>query len=165
MRMQLAALIMYSWSVVQATRQAPAIPLVQASSQQPCLQIDDSTDPPRIRATQGHSVHLDAPILQPVSDAIQVPLAVHITSQEAWQSIQQDGFLRRMKRTHIHFATSAALARKNSWANCFLRLKTEQAIADGVHLYLSTNGVVLCEGPLPIKYVEEAYADRAWASH
>jgi RNA:NAD 2'-phosphotransferase (TPT1/KptA family) len=80
---------------------------------------------------------------------------VHITSQDTWQKIQQDGYLRRMKRTHIHCATCASLARKNKWANCFLRLKVDQALADGVQLFLSTNNVVLCEDPLPVKYVEE----------
>lgn len=69
--------------------------------------------------------------------------------------MQRDGYLRRMKRTHIHFATKQTLGRKNSWANCFLKLDTERALADGVALYLSTNGVVLCEGPLAVQYVRE----------
>lgn len=116
-----------------------------------------------MRATQGHSVQLAAPILTPVASADQVPHAMHITSKEAWRTIQQDGYLRRMKRTHIHFAPSATLGRKNSWATCFLRLKAAEALADGYQLFVSTNGVVLCEGPLPIKYVEEvADPSTAW---
>jgi RNA:NAD 2'-phosphotransferase (TPT1/KptA family) len=119
------------------------------------MQIDDQRIPPAIRATQGHSVHLKSPILTHITSAQSVPEAVHVTSQATWKLIQDDGFLRRMDRTHIHFATRAALGRKNKWADCFLRLKVAEALKDGISLYLSTNGVVLCEGPLPIRFVEE----------
>ena len=94
-------------------------------------------------------------MLQQITDASQAPNAIHITSKATWAVIQQDGHLRRMARTHIHFASKEALGRKNTWANCFLKLKVKEALDDGVALYLSTNGVILCEGPLPIQYVEE----------
>jgi 2'-phosphotransferase len=119
------------------------------------FQVELDHDPPRIRATQGHTVQLEEPVLTPVTDPTQVTVAVHVTSKETWKIIQQDGFLRRMARTHIHFATKPVLARANTWANCFLQLDVGQALADGVNLYLSTNAVLLCEGPLPVKYVKE----------
>lgn len=119
------------------------------------LQMDTDAHPPVIRATQGHSVQLAAPILTRITSAEAVPQALHVTSQDAWKTIQADGFLRRMNRTHIHFATKPALARKNSWANCFLRLKVAAALAAGIELRQSSNGVVLCEGPLDVAFVEE----------
>lgn len=126
-----------------------------SSDSWPAAQIDDDRSPPAIRATQGHSVQLDAPVLQRVTSASEVPKALHVTSKASWAKIQEEGYLRRMGRTHIHFATRPDLARKNSWANCFLRLRLVEALADGVEVSVSTNGVVLCEGPLPVKYVEE----------
>jgi 2'-phosphotransferase len=42
--------------------------------------LDDSTQPPRIRAAQGHSVALEDPVLEAVTDASAVPCAVHVTS-------------------------------------------------------------------------------------
>jgi hypothetical protein len=119
------------------------------------VQIDDQRIPPAIRATQGHSVHLESPILAQITSAQKVPEAVHVTSQATWKLIQEDGFLRRMNRMHIHFATRAALGRKNKWADCFLRLKVAEALEDRIPLFMSTNGVVLCEGPLPVRLVEE----------
>lgn len=119
-----------------------------------CVQLEAAHEPPRIRATQGHSVHLETPVHIPITSDGQVPAAIHITSAEAWETIKQDGHLRKMGRTHIHFATSPALARKNAWATCYLQLNVSDALADGIPLFLSTNGVVLCEGPLPLSYVD-----------
>eukprot|EP00798_Chlamydomonas_sp_ICE-L_P001298 gene1298-32649_t len=117
--------------------------------------LDDSTDPPRVRATQGHSVKLEEPILHGVTDPKKVQVAVHLTSKDGWAAIQASGELSRMKRTHIHFATQAHLARKNSWANVILQLDLEAALADGYEFWLSANDVLLCEGPLPVKYVKQ----------
>eukprot|EP00803_Ostreobium_quekettii_P009085 evm.model.scf_515.3 EVM.evm.TU.scf_515.3 scf_515:9764-12088(+) len=46
------------------------------------LVLDIGTNPPRIRAAQGHSVQLAAPELDPVNEAGQVPLAFHVTGWE-----------------------------------------------------------------------------------
>lgn len=43
--------------------------------------IDDSKQPPRIRANQGHSFDAKDLELQPVADASQVPFAVHVTGK------------------------------------------------------------------------------------
>ena len=122
---------------------------------QPLIQVDLDHDPPRIRATQGHSFQLEEPVLTPITDPSQAAPAVHVTSKKVWEVIQQDGFLRKMARTHIHFATKPVLARTNNWADCFLQLDVAQALADGISLYMSTNGVLLCEGPLPVQYVTQ----------
>lgn len=44
--------------------------------------LEESGCSPRIRAAQGHSVQLEAPVLQPVADASSVRCAVHATSKE-----------------------------------------------------------------------------------
>lgn len=44
--------------------------------------IDDSVRPPRIRANQGHSFAVHDLALQPVTDAAQVPFAVHVTGKQ-----------------------------------------------------------------------------------
>ncbi|GAX84872.1 hypothetical protein CEUSTIGMA_g12293.t1 [Chlamydomonas eustigma] len=117
--------------------------------------IDDSSEPPRIRATQGHSVQLEDPILQPVLDHSQLNLAIHVTSKEGWEAIQACGELRAMARTHIHFATEPEQLRGNKWVAVALRLDLQAALASGHAFGLSSNGVLLCEGPLPVRFVAE----------
>lgn len=116
--------------------------------------LDEHSTPPRIRAAQGHSIALPDPQLTPVTNAAAVPLAVHATSPDSWNTIKACGELRRMNRTHIHFATELHLLRSNSWANVFLLLKLQEALAAGHCFFLSANGVLLCEGPLPVGFVE-----------
>ncbi len=49
----------------------------------------------------------------------------------SWQAIRDSQELRRMGRTHIHFATDPGLARRNAWATVTLRLLLAEALADG----------------------------------
>eukprot|EP00878_Enallax_costatus_P020561 GHUV01021740.1.p3 GENE.GHUV01021740.1~~GHUV01021740.1.p3 ORF type:complete len:108 (+),score=28.93 GHUV01021740.1:696-1019(+) len=72
----------------------------------------------------------------------------------SWEAIQDSGQLLRMSRTHIHFATSPELLRTNKWANVLLKVKLQDALAAGHEFFLSSNDVLLCEGPLPIEFVE-----------
>ena len=111
-------------------------------------------EPPRVRATQGHTYELSSPILHRITAAEQAPVALHVTAGQTWRDIQTDGCLRRMARTHIHFATRPALARSRAPADrVWLQLDVAAALRDGVEVWQSTNGVVLVEGPLPIGYV------------
>lgn len=172
-----------------------AVRRVVATDSKGRYQLDDSTAPPQIRAVQGHSVEVEAPLLHPVADAAAVPLAVHVTSEEGWvieqgcrrqgagrgrqrwgarclcgsmagaalapsgslryaqlcaaqlgpllssrwtaarsapprphfrrrwRAIQDSGELRRMSRTHIHFATQPNHLRANSWATVLLQVR------------------------------------------
>eukprot|EP01026_Neomeris_dumetosa_P014747 TRINITY_DN15434_c2_g1_i2.p1 TRINITY_DN15434_c2_g1~~TRINITY_DN15434_c2_g1_i2.p1 ORF type:complete len:221 (+),score=18.59 TRINITY_DN15434_c2_g1_i2:50-712(+) len=117
--------------------------------------LDNNANPARIRATQGHTIQLETPVLEKIVSVDQVPCAVHVTSRDGWASIQQSGQLLRMDRTHIHFATEAVHLRKNSWAKVFLKLNIEKALEDGIQLWRSTNGVLLAEGPIPVSYLAE----------
>jgi 2'-phosphotransferase len=116
--------------------------------------LDETYEPPRIRATQGHTVQLETPLLVRVTSAAKVIMAVHATSEQGWESIQQRGELCRISRCHIHFATRPQHLRKNQWANVFLLLKLDDALNAGYTFMLSTNDVLLCEGPLPVQYVQ-----------
>jgi 2'-phosphotransferase len=44
--------------------------------------LDMESVPPRIRAAQGHSVHLEEPVFNPVSSSEEVSFAIHVTSKE-----------------------------------------------------------------------------------
>ncbi|KAJ9526834.1 hypothetical protein QJQ45_017786 [Haematococcus lacustris] len=50
-------------------------------------------------------------------------IAAQLTVQ--WAAIQQDGYIKRMGRTHIHFATLPGHMRTNSWAQVLLRLDVQ----------------------------------------
>lgn len=44
--------------------------------------IDESAEPARIRANQGHSYEFKDLELQPITDVSQVPFAVHVTGRQ-----------------------------------------------------------------------------------
>ncbi|KAL4427786.1 hypothetical protein ABPG75_001875 [Micractinium tetrahymenae] len=104
----------------------------------------------RVRAVQGHSVPLKNPLHDPICAPEEVPMAVHATSPENWQKIQQSGELRRMHRTHVHFASEPKHLRANDWACVDLR----RAIQAGIPFCRAANGVVLSEGPIPLDCLE-----------
>lgn len=147
----------------------------------------------RVRACQGHSVSLEAPVLTPVespehlsrllsalgaggsgggglsasaaaesssSSSSSTPFAAHCTTEEAWAQIQRDGFIRRMQRSHVHFATSGRLARRSRGVTVALVLDVPRALAEGRRLFLSTNGVLLSADDVPVHLVRaRAVAD------
>jgi RNA:NAD 2'-phosphotransferase (TPT1/KptA family) len=115
--------------------------------------LDEQSQPVRIRANQGHSVHLADLDLHVLKDAAEVPVAIHVTSAHGWEAIQQCGQLRRMRRNHIHFATIPHHMRRNDWATVVLRLDVAQALQEGHRLLRAANDVLLCEGPLPVHLV------------
>jgi RNA:NAD 2'-phosphotransferase (TPT1/KptA family) len=49
-----------------------------------------------------------------------------------WRAIQESGELRRMSRTHIHFATEPHHQRTNNWATVLLLLDLRAAIQAGL---------------------------------
>lgn len=82
-----------------------------------------------------------------------------------------------MSRSHIHFAVQPSHVRTNAWARVLLRLDLHAALAAGHAFGLSSNGVLLTEGPLPVALVcrveEEQLPEEwtrkvrltAWAAH
>lgn len=67
--------------------------------------------------------------------------------------MQAGGALLRMSRDHVHFATRPELLRSNSWATVVLRLDVAAALAAGLPMALSANGVLLSPGPVPVALV------------
>ncbi|KAL0054446.1 hypothetical protein WJX82_008918 [Trebouxia sp. C0006] len=101
---------------------------------------DDTTQPPRIRANQGHSFSVQNLELELITDAAQVPFAVHVTGKQGWAEIQESGELRRMNRTHIHFASEQRHMRTNTWAVLMLKLDLAKALSEGYQFWRSSNG-------------------------
>ncbi|XP_017129526.1 tRNA 2'-phosphotransferase 1 [Drosophila elegans] len=105
-----------------------------------------------IRANQGHSLSVldgEAGGLDRINLKGQVPLAVHGTFYRHWEAIQTQG-LSRMKRNHVHFASSdrtdCTLSGFRSDCQILIYLNVEKILADGIPIYRSSNGVLLCPG-------------------
>ncbi|KAK8213586.1 tRNA 2'-phosphotransferase [Zalaria obscura] len=78
------------------------------SSQTTLAQSPASTDPSDylIRANQGHSIAVaNDGLLTPITDANIPETVVHGTTHGAWPLIVATGGLKRMTRTHVHFAS------------------------------------------------------------
>ncbi len=108
-----------------------------------------------IRANQGHSLEVGeklkedkllTPLLTPL------PLVVHGTTHRNYEKIRESG-LKKMNRTHIHFAISDDFISGNKQqsgirSNCqvLIYLDMEKALSDGIKFFLSENKVVLTPG-------------------
>ncbi|KAJ4470165.1 phosphotransferase KptA/Tpt1, partial [Lentinula aciculospora] len=112
-----------------------------------------------IRANQGHSIETADLELERISSADKIPVALHGTTEEAWNTIctssATSAGISRMSRNHIHLAQrfpggddhtvfSGMRIRKSS--RILIYINVEKALAGGIKFYLSANGVVLCPG-------------------
>lgn len=107
-----------------------------------------------VRATQGHSIALAAPVLERVTDAngselgLGLGVAVHGTFLSKWAAIAQSG-LCRMQRQHIHFAPVEANEFKSGIranAQVLVYVDVRRAMADGIEFFVSANKVILSPG-------------------
>ena len=157
-----------------STTTAAADQVLSASAHE---QASDTPSDYLIRANQGHSITVDTEgLLIPITpEAGNVPdTVVHGTDEAALQLIFLGGGLRRMGRTHIHFAsglpagfislssssntttaseendTAAAAApvisgmRKS--ASILIYIDIHAALAAGIPFFVSENGVILTDG-------------------
>lgn len=107
-----------------------------------------------IKATQGHttkSVKSDAALERVTNLAMLGPCLVHGTNEEAWEQIFRSDGLNRMKRIHIHIAmglpgAAGVISGMRSSSDVHIFLDGKKMLEDGVKLYKSSNGVILCEG-------------------
>jgi len=119
-----------------------------------------------IRANQGHSVKVESEgLFTPITADTALATAVHGTTHAAWLLIVASGGLKPMARNHVHFASGLPAGfksvvesesageeaapvisgmRKSSTVLMFLDV--EKAMAQGLKLWLSENGVILSEG-------------------
>jgi 2'-phosphotransferase len=111
-----------------------------------------------IRANQGHSITMINPelLLKKLSpdELRSLSCIVHGTYPEAWESIRKEqvGGLKKMNRTHIHFASGLPTddgvisgMRKNCAVYIFLDA-SKCAADDRIDFYMSENGVILTDG-------------------
>ena len=108
-----------------------------------------------IRANQGHNTET-ANLIDPYLLLIEInePLknCIHGTYLVNLDSIRSYG-LNRMNRSHIHFASSLdGRTGYRQTAEVFIHIDMERALKDGIKFYMSTNGVILSEGPILSKY-------------
>jgi 2'-phosphotransferase len=116
-----------------------------------------------IRANQGHSLPsaqssgIDAAaIYQPITEPMSY--CAHGTTREAFAKIQTSG-IKRMNRTHIHFAQKPnAKSGFRSSSEVLVHIDMAKAMNDGIKFFLSDNGVILCDGidgTIDAKYISE----------
>jgi 2'-phosphotransferase len=127
---------------------------------------DKDTEPSHwlIRANQGHSIKLDsADLLTPITlEAGNVPeTVVHGTYYAFYPLIVASGGLKRMTRNHVHFSLGlpderGVISGMRGDAEILVYIDIVKSLKDGMHWWLSDNGVVLTEGNadgyVPTKY-------------
>ncbi|KAK0772820.1 tRNA 2'-phosphotransferase [Friedmanniomyces endolithicus] len=127
-----------------------------------------------IRANQGHSLKLsdDSGLLTPITAANLPAAAVHGTTHAAWPLIVASGGLKAMGRNHVHFASglpsgfksladsesdgaaatttvtvdAPVISGMRNSSTILMFLDLDKALAAGVKLGVSDNGVILSEG-------------------
>jgi 2'-phosphotransferase len=124
-----------------------------------------------IRANQGHTIKTIDPhlLLRKISpeELAAIPCIVHGTYPEPYQqSIQTQG-LKRMKRTHIHFASGlpdnndhgggVIISGMRKSCQIYIYVNAKKCAADNIEFFQSDNGVLLTagvhnQGILPSKY-------------
>ncbi|KAL8590091.1 hypothetical protein ACOMHN_034322 [Nucella lapillus] len=114
------------------------------------LETDEDTGRLKIRANQGHSLQVPDLDLEPITSAEQFPVVIHGTYYKFWDSIQRQG-LKRMKRTHVHFAAgepghSGVISGMRGSCDLIIYLDLEKALGGGLKFFHSANNVILCEG-------------------
>ena len=109
-----------------------------------------------IRANQGHSVCniSNSWLLTRITEPL--PVCVHGTTLEAWNLIKNTG-LSRMSRQHIHMASgipgdNQVISGMRSTSQVVIYIDMTKAMCDGIPFYMSSNGVILSPGPIPIEY-------------
>ena len=126
--------------------------------------INESDDPADflIRANQGHSIKVDTEgLLTPITvEASNVPATVvHGTDERAWKLILGGGGLRRMTRTHIHFASglpqsfntedkdaAPVISGMRNSSTVLIYIDINAALSAGIKFFVSENGVILTDG-------------------
>ncbi|TKA74425.1 hypothetical protein B0A55_06206 [Friedmanniomyces simplex] len=121
-----------------------------------------------IRANQGHSLKLsdDSGLLIPLTAANLPSVAIHGTTHAAWPLIVASAGLKPMGRNHVHFASglpsgftsivegdaatpvveAPVISGMRNSSTVLMFLDLDKALAAGLKLGLSDNGVILSEG-------------------
>ncbi|MDE6760481.1 MAG: RNA 2'-phosphotransferase [Lachnospiraceae bacterium] len=96
-------------------------------------------DKTKIRANQGHSVHVDVEM----KEMMPPDELYHGTAERFLKSIREKGIL-KMNRQYVHLSTdveSAKVVGKRHGKPVVLVIDTKKMVEDGYHFWLSDNGV------------------------
>lgn len=109
-----------------------------------------SNDKKRIRACQGHSIHVDLGLVptQPP------PILYHGTARQTAAIIQKEG-IKRMNRQYVQMSDSLNTARSVGQRHgipVIFQIDAEKMVHDGISIYKSENGVWLVDY-IPPKYL------------
>lgn len=127
-------------------------------------QVPESNDPADylIRANQGHSLEVASEnLLTPITEENLPSVVVHGTTHAAWPQIVATGGLKKMARTHVHFASGLPAGFKSedhdagaapvisgmrNSSSVLVYVDIKKALEAGVKFWRSENGVILSEG-------------------
>ncbi|KAI4715307.1 hypothetical protein E4T48_08512 [Aureobasidium sp. EXF-10727] len=127
-------------------------------------QLPESDDPADylIRANQGHSLEIASEnLLTPITDENLPSTVVHGTTHAAWPQIVATGGLKKMARTHIHFASglpagfesqdkdannAPVISGMRNSSSVLVYVDIKKAMEAGIKFWKSENGVILSEG-------------------
>jgi len=110
-----------------------------------------------IRANQGRTISsIDSELLMtPIENAIDIPVCLHGTYEEAFKKIVRSGGLNRMRRRAIQMAVGLpddpeirSGVRPN--VDLIIYIDVERAMGHGLQFYRSENNVICCESPIPV---------------
>lgn len=120
-----------------------------------------------IRANQGHSIAVDNEgLLTPITSDNLPTMVVHGTTHGAWPLIVSSGGLKRMARTHVHFASglpsgmrsmeasgadeqtapAPVISGMRNSSSVLVYIDIKKAMEGGLKFWRSENGVILSEG-------------------
>ncbi|PVH97556.1 hypothetical protein DM02DRAFT_597433 [Periconia macrospinosa] len=158
-----------------SAQQGEAIAEAEAEiSQENLASIPESADPADylIRANQGHSIKVGTeglltPLtLTPSSSSPPIPeIVVHGTDARSWNLILKSGGMRKMGRTHMHFASGLPAGFKTvdsssadtqdaplvisgmrNSSSILIYIDIQKALKAGIEWFVSENGVILTAG-------------------
>jgi len=98
----------------------------------------------KIKANQGHTVHIENLDLEEIKSPEEIPVVVHGTDLGAWRMIQSSG-LSRMKRNHIHFAAgkfgdAGVISGMRQSSEVLVYVDVPKAMSNGVKFLRSPTG-------------------------
>lgn len=116
----------------------------------------------KIRASQGHTlskINTDL-LLTRITDAEDLPVVIHGTSREAYESILTSGMLHPMERNHVHFTRAlpqdgSVISGMRRCSQYAIYINVHHAMELGITFYRSDNDVILTPCPVPVSCFEK----------
>ena len=132
--------------------------VVQANDKQR-FSLDGKDDSMLIRANQGHTIKMvdQEKLLTRVTNPADIPCCVHGTTFKFWDLIKKSG-LNKMSRNHVHMAVGVpeadgVISGMRKSCQVVVYVDVCRAMEEGgLVFYRSSNGVILCEGPIPSQF-------------